>query len=255
MTIDLGRYLIFLMVMLRMTGLFVANPIFGRSNVPTYANIGLALFLAVLLTGSMDFAPLGDPSLLAFVLMAVRELAVGAVAGFVLRLFMSVMTIGGEIIDMQLGLSMAKNFDPGTNASVSLSATMYGAMFVLIFFVTNNHLTLIHMAAQTFRLIPLGATAFNPYALYYLPELFSSILIFAVKLCMPIVVVEIIVTLAAGIVMRIIPQINIFVLSIQFKLLIGFFALVVLVAPFTAYFENLLVLCFERVQEVWMYFL
>ena len=110
------------------------------------------------------------------------------------------------------------------------------------------------MTSQTFNIIPVGAVGLNRMALYYIPSLFSGIMIFAIKLCLPIVVIEIIVTMTVGIIMRIIPQINIFVLNIQFKLMIGLFALFVMVGPFIAYFENLIIICFERIQEAWLYF-
>lgn len=255
MYIDLNVYMVFLLVMLRMTGMLVTNPIFGRRNVPSMVNVGLALVLAVCITTSMNFPALPELNLFNFLYMVVVELAVGMLAGFLIQLFFSVMIVGGEIIDMQLGLSMSKNFDPSTNTSISVTATMLNAMFILTFFLTNNHLTLIYMTAQTFNVIPLGTIGINPAVLYYIPSLFSSIMLFAIKLCLPIVVVEIIVTMAVGIIMRIIPQINIFVVNIQFKLLIGIFALVVLVAPMIAYLENLMAICFDRIQDAWKYFI
>jgi len=254
MYIDLEQFMLFLLITLRMTGMFVTNPIFGRRNIPPVLGIGISLMIGAMLYSSMTFAPLPELNLLSFIFMALMEFSVGFAAGIVMQLFLAILIIGGEVIDMQLGLGMAKIFDPGTNASVSLTANMLNALFILVFFVTNNHLTLIYMTAQTFNIIPVGTVGISPAALYYLPNLFSSIMIFAIKLCIPLIVIEVIVTMVVGIIMRIIPQINIFVLSIQFKLIVGIFALFILVGPFMAYFENLLIICFERVQEVWLYF-
>lgn len=255
MTVNLSGALTFLLVMLRMTGMMVFNPVFGRRNTPPMVSAGFAFVLAVLLTGSMRFAPMPDPTLFSFLYMAVKELSVGLMSGFILQSFLSILVIGGEVVDMQLGIGMAKVFDPGTNASVALSSSVFNVMFIMTFFATNNHLTYIYLTSQTFRMIPLGVTTFNYDILYYIPELFSTILLFAVKLCLPIVVIEVIVTVAVGIIMRIIPQINIFVINIQFKLLFGMFALVVLVAPFMGYFENLILICFDKIQAVWINFL
>lgn len=252
MYVDLENALAFLLIMLRMAGMLVVNPIFGRSNIPTMLNAGLSLILAVLLLSSVPLAlPDPDPSFPALLLMALKELSIGIIASFIMRAFTSVFVIGGEIIDMQLGIGMAKVFDPGTNASVSLTSTMLNIMYTMVFFATNNHLTYIKMAAQTFEIIPLGGVRFNWDIGWYLPEYFSTIFLFGLKLCLPIVIIEIIVTVAVGLIMRIIPQINIFVVNIQFKLVIGFVSLIVLVAPFMAYLENMIIICFEQIGIVW----
>ncbi len=254
MTIDLTNYLVFLLVLIRMTGMLITNPIFGRRNVPAMMNAGFALLLSILVVNTVPLTPLPDPNFLTFALMALKEFAVGFLAGQMMLMFLSILVVGGEIIDMQLAIGMAKIFDPGTNASISLTSTLFNSMYIMVFFATNNHLTLISLTAQTFRIIPLGIYTLNWNLLYYLPEFLSTIFIFAIKLCMPIMVIEIIVTMAVGIIMRVIPQINVFVVNIQFKLLIGFFALIILVIPFTAFFENMIVICTEQIQYVWQNF-
>ena len=252
MTVDFDNYITFFLVMLRMTGMLVFNPIFGRRNVPTMVNAALALVLAVLLSGSVPAPDFPTPTLLTFLYWVVKELLLGLLAGFFFQMFTSVLIVGGEMVDMQLGISMAKAFDPGSNASISLSAQLFNIMFILTFFNTNTHLTLIQMFAQSFHVLPLGSYLINPDALYAIPELFTTILLLAVKLALPVIVVEIIVTFAVGILMRIIPQINVFVVNIQFKLLIGMFVLLVLVPSFVGFIENLLILCTENIQRVWL---
>ncbi|MGI6403350.1 MAG: flagellar biosynthetic protein FliR [Oscillospiraceae bacterium] len=255
MVINLEQYMVFLLVMLRMVGMLLFHPILGRRNIPPMLGTGLAFVLAILLTGTITFDPLPELNLLQFLYLVVKELAVGLMAGTILRMFLSALIVGGEIIDMQNGLGMAKSFDPASNTSVSVTANLLNAFFILIFFATNNHLTFIHLSAQTFRIIPLGEAWISADALSYIPQLFSSAFLLAIKLCLPIVAVELVVTVAVGIIMRIIPQINIFVVNIQFKLFIGIFALIVLVVPIMGFFENLLIICMERVQEAWTYLL
>ena len=251
MLVDLNNALVFVLVMLRMTGMMVLNPILGRNNIPTQLSVGFAFILTVLITASLPFPVLPDPNLANLIFMAISEMLIGLAAGMILQLFFSILIVAGELIDMQMGIAMAKIFDPGTNASVALTASMFNVMFILTFFVTDNHLTFIRLSAQTFDVIPLGTIGITLDALYYLPHLFSTILIFAVKLALPIVVVELIVTMAVGIMMRIVPQISVFVVSIQLRLMIGIFALVVLVGPFMAFMENLWLESFVRIGEIW----
>ncbi|MDL2232216.1 flagellar biosynthetic protein FliR [Ruminococcaceae bacterium OttesenSCG-928-L11] len=255
MTIETSQALTFMLIMVRMVGMLVLNPIFGRANVPSMVNAGIAMVMSIMLIGVVPEAPVADPMIFPLLILMAKELLLGFVTGLLLRMFLAIIVVGGETIDMQMGISMSKAFDPGSNTSISVSASIMNVMFLLIFFGTNNHLTFFKLITNTFYILPVGGTWLNFDGFYYLPELLSVILIFAVKLALPVIVIEIITSMAVGIIMRIIPQINVFVVNIQFKLLIGIFLLYVLVAPMTGYFESLIELCFEYLHEAWMAFL
>ncbi len=254
MYINLDRYLVFLLVMMRMTGMLMFNPIFSRRNIPTMFNAALAFVLAITITSSTTFPTLPDINMYSFFYLTLKELAVGIFSGFVIQMFLSVLIIGGEIIDMQLGMSMSKLFDPSTNASISITSQLLNIMFYLGFFQANGHLTLIRMTAKTFDIIPLGELVFNRANFYAILELFSLIFLLSVKLCMPIIVMEVIITFAVGMIMRVIPQINVFVVNIQFKLLVGMLVMIIMVPAFAAFCENLLSICLENVQKIWLNF-
>ncbi len=221
---------------------------------PPTLTAGLSLVLAVLLTGSMSFDPLPELTLFTMFTLVLVELAVGAIAGFILQMFLAVIIVGGEIIDMQVGMGMSKNFDPASNTSISATAGVFNTIFILNFFATNCHLTFIYLMAQTYSVVPLGTAMVSPALLTYLPNILSTILLLAVKLCLPLLIVEMLVTIAVGIVMRVVPQINIFVIHIQFKLLVGIFALVIIVAPLMAFFDNMMVMCLDTIKEAIGYF-
>lgn len=252
MIVNFDNALSFLLIMMRMTGMLVFHPVFGRSNTPRMLNAALAFILALLLVGKVPAPELSDPTLLAFALWVVKEMLVGLIAGFLMQMFFAALVVGGEMMDMLMGISMSKAFDPGSNTSLSLSAQIFNILFVLMFFTTNCHHTFIQMTAQSFYVLPMGSYLINFDAFYLIPQLLSNVLLLAVKLCIPMVVIELIVTIAVGIIMRIIPQINIFVINIQFKLIVGFLVLVMLVPSFTAFMGNLMAICVENIQAVWV---
>ncbi|MCL2056402.1 MAG: flagellar biosynthetic protein FliR [Oscillospiraceae bacterium] len=238
-----------MLIMLRMTGFLVLNPILGRRNIPSMVNAVLAFLLAFLLLDTVADPPIADPTFFQFALLAVRELFIGFAGGVLFQMFVSILIVGGEIIDLQQGISMAKAFDPTTNATVSISSNFFIIMYTLIFFTTGNHLTFIHLMSVTLRVLPVGDFALNLDGFFYMPELFSTILVFAMKLALPVVVIETIVSMAVGIIMRIIPQINVFVVNIQFKLFTGLLILVLLVGPVIGYFGNMIEISFEMLGD------
>jgi flagellar biosynthetic protein FliR len=235
-----------------MTGMIMFNPFFGRRNVPTMVQLGLSFFLGVALLGVVPPPETIQPDLLAFLPFVAIELAVGMVTGLLMHMFLSIFVIGGDIMDMQMGLAMAKAFDPGTNASISLSTQFLNIMFILIFFLTNSHLTLIRYAALSFRIIPVGAGRISADALYYVPEMMIVMFLFGIKLALPVLLVAVITTMSVGIIMRVVPQINIFVLQIQIKLALGLFMLFVMIPVFANFIDNLIMHLYDRIAETWM---
>lgn len=252
MDINPNSYLAFLLVMLRLTGMLVFNPIFGRKNVPVLVNTGLAFFIALAVMPSLKIPDFANVTLIGMVVSAAFELSVGAIVGLILNMISSIFVIGGDIIDMNIGISMSKAFDPANNMQTSLTTGMMNALFILIFFVTNNHFTLINMVIQTFNIIPAGTASINPDVFYYLNQFLSSIFVYAIKLALPITILEIVMTMGTGIIMRVVPQINVFVVNIQVKLLVGIAALFVLIPSFTGFIENIIVIGFERIGEAFI---
>ena len=129
-----GTITVFVFVFMRMSGCVLFNPIIGRRNLPNTLKVGLSLMLTFVIMG---FAPPEVPaigSLIEFIVILLKELAVGYIIGFVVTLFSFVIAFGGEIIDMQMGLSMSKIYDPQSNVAMSLTATFYNILFMFLFF-------------------------------------------------------------------------------------------------------------------------
>ncbi len=250
---NLSGYLTFLLVLLRVSGMLLFNPILGRRNVPVRVNLGLSFFISLLLAGTVKGPALPDITLLDFLRYGLLELVVGMAAGLLMQLFLSVLIIGGDVIDMNLGIAMAKAFDPGTNASISISTSFLNALYILIFFTTNNHHTLLRLFRRTYEIIRRASATSAPSALLY-PGLYGRYLHLFHE------------ALPAsgysgggddhgrGMIMRVVPQINVFVVNIQVKLLVGLFTLIVLVPAFTGFVEHLIIACGERIAELWMLF-
>jgi flagellar biosynthetic protein FliR len=244
-------YLVFLLVMVRFFGVLILHPMFSRPNVPRMALAGLAFFLALLVSGIIPRDGIVEVSMPLYLIWVVKELLVGMTGGFIIRMFMSALLIAGSSIDMQIGISMSQAFDPGSNSSISMSAQFLNLMYYMTFFITGGHLYIIRLTVQSFTVLPVGTYLVNTDAFYVIPELFTNILLLGLFLATPMIVLQIIITFAVGIIMRVVPQINVFVLNIQIKLTIGILVLAFLVPPMMGFIENLIQICSENVQSYW----
>ncbi len=241
---------LFLLVLMRMTGCVMFNSIFGRSNIPVIVRVGLTVVLSIVCFQALPAQTVEIHSFLVLTVSLLEQLLIGYIVGYVLQLFLSVIQISGENMDILTGLSMSKIYDPGSNVSMPLSASVINAMFILIFFATNAHLTLIKVFAKLCLLVPYEGLSYSPALFENLVDLFSLILIYAVKLGLPMLAAQLVTEVAVGIIMRAVPQIDVFVINIQVKLIIGVVVILVLVPSLAAFLERLITLMFDNINGV-----
>lgn len=248
------NFTLLMMIFMRMSGCIIFNPILGRKNIPTVLQIGLTLMLSIF---SYPFVPaqtLEISSVLVFFIVALKELVIGYIIGYIIQMFTSVILIGGEIIDMQIGISMAKIYDPSSNVSMPVSASYINLMFILIFFAANGHLTLIQIFTKLCVAVPYGDHLINTSAVYSLVSMFTQILIYAVKIALPILAAEFITELAVGLVMKAVPQVDVFTVSIQLKVILGFAVILIMVPSLATFLERLMNLMFDSISHIFSAF-
>jgi len=245
-----GDFTYFLLILARMTGCVFFNQIFGRGSIPAVVKISFSLLLAITVYGIIP--PTDDiviTSMIEYAIIIVREIFIGYIIGYIISMFFSIVVIGGEIIDMQIGMSMSKIYDPSSNISMGISGSFLNAFLLLLFFSARGHLSLIQIFITSCKLIKIGSFTIPQNLFYNMVEMFSQILIFSIKIALPILAVEIITEAGVGILMKAIPQIQVFSVNIQLKLFVGLFLMMILVPSFSLFLENILTIMFETIQR------
>lgn len=244
----LDEVLIWLMVMMRLTGMVFFNTLLGRNNVPAIFRVGLVLALTYLVMSFLPMPELTFDTWIGFGVTLVKELLIGFFMGYIISSVLGICMVAGELLDMQLGIAMAKIYDPQSNVSMPVTGSIFNAMFILNFFLANGHLTLIYLMVQSFRVIPLGNIPFNDDILIHAIVFFATLLSLALKLALPFIAIQMVVEVAVGILMKAIPQINVFVLNIQLKLLIGFLLIFFLIPEIAEFMDGILVVLIENLD-------
>ncbi|WP_092639649.1 flagellar biosynthetic protein FliR [Acetanaerobacterium elongatum] len=247
--VSFSNFYVYMLVLARMSGMIMFNPILSRRNIPAALKGGIALVLTFVTAGTMLGTNIQINSAIEFVYTALKELAVGWVYGFILQMFISVVLMAGEVMDMQMGLGMAKVYDPSSNVQMPLSGSLLNILFFLLFFLSDCHLTIIKMTILSFQIIPVGAGTFNFEIGSYIATLFSGILTLALKLALPVIAIEIITDASMGILMKAIPQINVFVLNIQTKVLVGMLVLFILTVPMASFIDAIISNSFTTMEQ------
>ncbi|WP_331554096.1 flagellar biosynthetic protein FliR [Acetobacterium sp.] len=250
MSFDMNQYMIFLFASCRVAGMIFFNPIFGRKSIPNVLKVGLTLVIALNAVYEIGNISVINYTTIELMLAMLKEFAVGLTIGFIMQLFLSVFHIGGELIDLQMGFSMASMYDPTSKANISLTGNIMTSMYILLFFISNSHLALMNIVIKSFQVVPIGLQPISTRLSVFFIELFACILAYAVQLSMAIVVTEIIVEVAVGILMRLVPNINVFVVNLQIKILVGLVVLLTIIPALAKYMTMINSIMLERIAQV-----
>ncbi|MEG2916223.1 MAG: flagellar biosynthetic protein FliR, partial [Oscillospiraceae bacterium] len=139
--------------------------------------------------------------------------------------FNYMLIFAGEILDMQLGLAMSKVFDPGTSIQMSVTSNLLNIIFVLYFFACDAHLAYINIIADSFGVVQIGAGIVGSQFLDFVVGMFTHSINLCIKLTLPFLAAQFTTEILMGVLMKMVPQIHVFVINIQVKLVMGIFLL------------------------------
>lgn len=247
---DIGQIMLFCLIFMRMSGFILLNPILGRKNIPGIVKGGMVMVLTLLIY-SFSTAQVPEPvNSIEFSILLLKEFAMGLTVGFTMDLFLMAVTFAGFVIDYQMGLSMATIYDPQSNAQTAITGSLWNAYFVLLFFAVDGHLILLKLLIKSSEIVPYGQAVLSTKAAWEMIEVFKECIVLGVKFSFPIIAIEFLCEIAVGVLMKIIPQINIFVINIQAKLIIGFLMLIFLYSPMSDSMGSMLNQMLNEVQNI-----
>lgn len=247
---DTAQFMLFSLIMMRMAGFVLLNPILGRNSIPMIAKSGFILVLTLLLYPFSQGEALEVSSALEYGILLMKEFVIGYFLGFVIQLFSMVITFAASVIDFQMGISMAMIYDAQNNAQIPLSGSIYNAFFMLLFFASDGHLAMMKILLTSADVVPYGQVAFTSHAFWAMLDIFSECVVMAMKFAFPILAAEFIVTMGLGILMKMIPQINVFVVQIQVKIIVGLVLFIFLFAPMSDVLGDLITAMLQQMKDI-----
>ncbi|MCI8869067.1 MAG: flagellar biosynthetic protein FliR [Lawsonibacter sp.] len=241
--IDWAELTRFLYITARVSGFILFNPMLGRRSFPGLFRSGMILILSVFVASFTNQAVEVPPGLMEMAVRLLLELAAGYLLGMAVNFFFYIPQLAGSMIDTQMGMTMNQIYDAGSQANMSVTGSILNALMTLLFFAANGHLTLLRIFLTSEQIVPYGQISFGLPAYQLMLQLFAECTVLAVKLCMPILAAELVAQVGMGVLMKVIPQINVFAINIELKVIVGLALLLVLVIPFSEFLleaENLM---------------
>ncbi len=248
LTIDAINH--FALIFCRVGGMILFNPLLSRKNIPSQFRLALVLGISILLASTTAAGAVSSLTGFSLFFALARELFVGFCFGMLFQMYYYMLFVAGDIIDTGFGLSMAKAFDPGTNIQLSLSGNLFQLIFVVYFFITDCHLIFIRLIVSTFDIVGLGAANFGADVGSFICTQFVYSFGLIMHLAAPFIAASFVLEIAMGVLMKLIPQINVFSIHFQFKIILGMGLLFLFAVPMTNFLQKYLNELFVQMQNL-----
>jgi flagellar biosynthetic protein FliR len=214
----------FILVLARISPLFVLAPLFSSKMLPARARgivaVGLALGIApiALHAGDGQKIPMEIWALGGLVL---KELLVGLGFSFALAALFAAVQVAGSILDTLIGFSFGALVDPVTGTNGGVLNQLYGLIGVMIFVAINGDAWVIQGLARSYEAVPLTDAPQLGSLVEGVQVAFSGIIGAAVQICAPVLLAVLLTDVAFGLVSRVMPQLNVFAVGFPAKVIVG----------------------------------
>ncbi|MBR3867294.1 MAG: flagellar biosynthetic protein FliR [Butyricicoccus sp.] len=249
---DWSELTLFIYVLSRMSGFVFFSPIFGRNNIPVIYRTGFSLVLSVsAISAIATRQTVATPvSLVDLAIRILLELAIGFLFSMVMQFFFYIPQLAGTLIDTQMGMTMNQIYDPASQANLSATGVFLNAFMMLLFFAENGHHTLLRIIITSGEVVPYGTIVFGTDVAEAMLQLFINCTLLAVKLTLPILGAELLGQIGMGVLMKVIPQINVFAINIELKVIIGLGLLLALLSPISEYLLTVEIEMLKSLEEI-----
>lgn len=254
MRFELSNLTLYLLLLVRFVAMISFNPLFSRRNAPAQVRVGLAFFMTLLLAPTLDGAAFEGMNGFTFAACIIKELFTGYLLGFVFQIFFMMLYFAGDILDTTFGFSMAKVMDPATRIQTAFTSNILGMLFLMYIFATDSHLVMIHLFATSIDIFPLGGALISADTAQYLIEMFVQVTGLVIRLSLPFVAMEFVLEACLGILMKVVPQITIFVINFQLKITLALIMLLLFTPIISAFIDNYIVILLDAMQDTMMRF-
>ena len=215
----------------RVAGLMRTTPFFQRTEIPMIGKVGFALIFTVML--SMFLKPEVPPENFSMIYSIIINFLCGALLGYIVNCIVKAIESGGDMINMQQGVSSATILDPTTSSQISIMGRIFGLLGLIIFIEIGGVYWTFNAFIRSFEIFPIYGTAVpldQIVNMPYLVKITSNVLYIGLQIASPVLIATLGQDIILGIISKTAPQVNVFQMSFLFKPCLGS-AILVVVLP------------------------
>ncbi len=208
---------------MRVAALVTSIPVLSSRQIPPQYKVGLTAGIAILLFPLMEpSTPVLNVTMPGFALLIVNEVLLGLLLGLSARLIFTAVELGGNVIGTKMGFAAANVFDPQSQQQIALMSRFQNNLALLIFLALDAHHIFLRLIVDSYVLLPPGYLNFSGNATEFLMDLTGKMFILGVQFAAPVLAILIIASIVMGVMARVFPQLNVFMLSFPVNIGVAF---------------------------------
>ncbi|MDQ6620917.1 MAG: flagellar biosynthetic protein FliR [Pseudomonadota bacterium] len=224
----------------RIVALASSAPVLGHSSVPPMVRIALAVLVTAIVAPALPavaaVSPFGAPG----VLLMIEQVLIGLAIGLAMQIAFAAVTLAGDLIGLQMGLSFAAFIDPQNSEQAPLVGSFLSITLMLVFLAINGHLLLIAALVDSFNAFPLRLDAVRGLDAVRLVRSGADLFAFGLQIALPIIGAMLLTNLTLGMLARTSPQLNLLAVGFAVTLSVGLLMLFLELPMLAPGFEHIL---------------
>ncbi len=226
-----NNFQIFLLILVRMFGMFVVAPFFSSGVIPFRIRAVFAFYVAAcvfpMVVNTIGTVP---ENLYSYVLLIISEVAIGMLIGFLVSIIFAAFQLAARFFSFQMALGIAEVVDPFSQVGITLVGQLWTLMGIMVFIAIDGPHMLIMATFESYNTIHLFRIARDGAKMYKaLIDTFGAMFIVALKLAFPILTTLFLLAITLGLLAKAAPQMNIFMLGFPIQIGVGFLIMIVVI--------------------------
>lgn len=235
--------ILFMAIFTRLSGLFASAPILSKYPIPIQIKVWLAAIIAFILFPIVQYntAFVVPTSVPALTLILVKEFLIGFVIGYCANILFIGVELGVNMFAIQMGLSADQALNPTSGGSSPVITQAYTYLATMLFLALGAHQWLFGAIYNSFKTMPIGYTfSFSPEIVGQVVTISSQIFSVGLGIALPIFGVLFITDVLLGFTSKMMPQMNIFMVSMPLKIYLGLLLSLIFMRPMAEYISVLI---------------
>ena len=210
LSIYTNQFLVFLLVLTRVSGLVMVAPVWSSRSMPVRVRAFLAIGIALIITPLFWHTPIDDPTnVIHLAILLGCEFAIGLALGLAVMICFAGMELAGQILGQMTGMHLADVASPDFDASVPVFSHFLHMLMLAIFIITGGHQYVLDTFFRIFQQVPPGQAKFSMPVMEALTEITSYSFSLGLQLAAPIMFALLLSILIMGLISRTMPQFNV----------------------------------------------
>lgn len=239
----------FMIIFVRFGTALMIMPGIGDSFVPNNIRLYIALGFSLAMTPVLQpLVPTPMPAFGTLLALLAIEFVTGLFIGSIARILMMALDTAGMLISMASGISNAQVFNPSLAVQGSVFGAFMSVMGVTLLFVTDLHHLLLLGLKESYEMFPIGGVPDTGSMAELIARAVSASFLTGFQIAIPFVVISLLLYIGMGVLSRLMPQVQVFILAIPVQILLALITLSITLSASMLFFLT-------RFEDGMVYFL